>query len=112
MLLKMRLEDLGHQVDVSFHGGEGCKMVLEYNYDVIVLDLMLPGKNGRQISSELRESSVTTPIIMISAIDERDEATGEMPPGVNGFLVKPFKFEDLNKKISDLFNSRKNNGIQ
>jgi len=110
MLLKMRLEDQGHGVDLAFNGIDGYNLALDHPYDVIILDLMLPGKNGRQISSELRQAKVYSPILLVSALDVSDEINRGTLTGTDDFLIKPFRFEDLYSRIINLHNTNKNTG--
>lgn len=99
ILLKMELEDLGHSVDTAFSGFEGRGLVLKNHYDVIILDLMLPGMNGHKICKELRKNSIDSPVIMISSLDSKDERQAGLSAGANEFMAKPFRFEDFYNKI-------------
>jgi DNA-binding response OmpR family regulator len=99
ILLKMELEDLGHSVDTAFSGFEGRGLVLKNHYDVIILDLMLPGMNGHKICKELRKNSIDSPVIMISSLDSQDERQAGLSAGANEFMAKPFRFEDFYNKI-------------
>ena len=99
MLLKMQLEDLGNRVDTSSNGIKGFKLAVGNDYDVIVMDLMLPGMNGLQICEALRKKWVNTPVIMISALDSRDEKVKGLASGADEFLVKPFSLDDLYTRI-------------
>jgi len=95
----MELEDLGHHVDTAFNGIDGRGFGLKNQYDVIILDLMLPGMNGHDICQELRKNNIDTPVIMISALDSRDESKAGLSVGANEFMIKPFRFEDFYNKI-------------
>jgi DNA-binding response OmpR family regulator len=101
-LLKMELEDQGHHVDTAFNGFEGKGTGLGNSYDVIILDLMLPGMNGRQVCQELRKNRVVTPVIIMSALDSEDEREACISTGASAFIAKPFRFEELYQKILNL----------
>ncbi len=93
--LKRGLEAEGFAVDVIQNGTEGLWMATENPYDLILLDIMLPGTNGFKICGTLRERGVWTPILMLTAKDgELDEAES-LDTGADDFLSKPFSFTVL-----------------
>lgn len=93
--LKRGLEAEGFAVDVIQNGTEGLWMATENPYDLILLDIMLPGTNGFKICGTLREREVWTPILMLTAKDgELDEAES-LDTGADDFLSKPFSFTVL-----------------
>jgi two-component system OmpR family response regulator len=86
------LEAEGFAVDVASTGDEGLSMATEVTYDVIVLDIMLPGISGYTVCGRLREAQVWTPIIMLTAKNgEWDEAEA-LDTGADDYLSKPFSF--------------------
>jgi DNA-binding response OmpR family regulator len=88
--LRRGLEREGFAVDEAHNGTDGLWMARENEYDAIVLDLMLPGVNGFQICRQLREDSVWTPILVLTAKDgEYDEAEA-LDTGADAYLTKPF----------------------
>lgn len=90
--LRRGLEAEGFAVDVADNGTDGLWMATEHGYDVIVLDVMLPGLNGFRVCSELRSREVWTPILMLTAKDgEYDEAEA-LDTGADDFLSKPFSY--------------------
>lgn len=96
------LEAEGFAVDVADNGDDGLWMATEHDYDVIVLDIMLPGINGYQVCRRLRESGVWTPILMLTAKDgEWDEAEA-LDLGADDYLSKPFSFLVLVARIRAL----------
>lgn len=100
--LRKGLEAEGFTVDVSNDGTEGLWMATEFPYDVIVLDIMLPGMNGFRICSALREAGNWTPILMLTAKDgEYDEAEG-LDTGADDYLTKPFSYVVLVARIRAL----------
>jgi len=92
----------GFDVDVTHTGPDGLWRAREGSYDVIVLDIMLPGMNGYRVCRALREESVWTPILMLTAKDgEYDEAEA-LDTGADDFLSKPFSFVVLLARLRAL----------
>ncbi len=91
-LLVRGLTAEGFAVDVARDGREGLWWATEHAYDVIVLDIMLPGLNGYRVCAELRNANVDTPILMLTAKGgELDEAEG-LDTGADDYLTKPFSY--------------------
>jgi len=104
--LRRGLEAEGYTVDVAFDGDDGLWMATETGADAIVLDLMLPGRNGYRVCSDLRQAGVWTPILMLTAKDgEWDEAEG-LDSGADDYLVKPFSFPVLLARLRALLRRR------
>ncbi len=96
------LEQEGYAVDVALDGVEGQWMATEQEYDVIILDVMLPGINGFRLCANLREASNWTPILMLTAKrGEYDEAEA-LDTGADDFLSKPFSFVVLLARLRAL----------
>lgn len=109
LLLKMELEDQGHQVDTASNGFDGKSLSMNKRYDLIILDLMLPGMNGRQICQELRKHHHPTPVMIMSALDSTDEKEACLSAGANDFMTKPFLFEEFYHKVLLLVTGSRNN---
>jgi DNA-binding response OmpR family regulator len=93
--IKRGLEADGFNVEVAFNGNDGLWMATESPYDLIVLDILLPGRNGFVVCSELRRAGDWTPILMLTAKDgELDEAEA-LDTGADDYLTKPFSFPVL-----------------
>jgi two-component system, OmpR family, response regulator len=100
--LKKGLEAEGFAADVALTGTDGLWMARENPYDAIVLDILLPGMNGYQVCSTLREEGVWTPILMLTAKDgEYDEAEA-LDTGADDYVTKPFSFVVLLARIRAL----------
>jgi DNA-binding response OmpR family regulator len=100
--VKRGLEAEGFAVDAVFDGDEGLWMAREHQYDVIVLDVMLPGTNGYKVCSTLREEGNWTPILMLTAKSgEYDEAEA-LDTGADDFLTKPFSYVVLVARLRSL----------
>ena len=100
--LKRGLEAEGFAVDVAATGTDGLWLATEQTYDVIVLDVMLPGMNGFKVCAELRRQQVWTPVLMLTAKDgELDEAEA-LDIGADDFLSKPFSYVVLVARLRAL----------
>ena len=101
-LLRQGLRAEGCAVDVAADGLQGIRMSTDNAYDVIVLDVMLPGLNGFQVCAHLRQAGDRTPILMLTAKDgEYDEAEG-LETGSDDYLTKPFSFVVLIARLRAL----------
>lgn len=106
--IKQGLEQEGFAVDVSFTGNEGYDMASTEEYDLIILDLMLPGMDGMKICSNLREESIHTPILMLTARTEIEDKVKGLTNGADDYLTKPFSFNELLARIRALLRRPKN----
>ena len=101
-LLKEGLEDESYAVDVAHDGSEGYRTASADEYDVIILDIMLPEMNGYEVCRSLRNDGNKTPILMLTARDaERDIVEG-LDTGADDYLAKPFSFDVLLARIRAL----------
>lgn len=101
-LLKEGLEDESYAVDVANDGSEGYRTAAADEYDVIILDIMLPEMNGYEVCRALRNDGNKTPILMLTARDtERDIVEG-LDTGADDYLAKPFSFDVLLARIRAL----------
>ena len=96
------LEAEAYAVDVATDGEQGLWMAANQPYDAIILDIMLPARNGYQVCAELRQRGIWTPILMLTAKDgELDEAEA-LDTGADDFLSKPFSFVVLLARLRAL----------
>ncbi len=100
--VKRGLDAEGFSVDVAFDGLEGLWKATEYHYDVLVLDLMLPGYNGFEISRKLRDQGNWTPILVLTAKDGEIDETQALDSGADDYLTKPFSFPVLIARLRAL----------
>jgi len=99
--LKKGLSEQGCSVDIAHDGVEGRHLALEHDYDVIVLDVMLPALDGFQLLRELRRVR-QTPVIMLTARDRVEDRVKGLQDGADDYLVKPFSFLELMARIQAL----------
>ncbi len=105
--LELELKYEGYRVDIQPDGRKGLEAALEKNYDLILLDLMLPGLNGLEVCRRLRAAK-KTPIIMLTARDSiMDRVTG-LDSGADDYLPKPFAIEELLARMRVIFRREEN----
>lgn len=96
----LRLEN--YEVDCCFDGIEGLNSIQSGIYDVIILDVMLPGINGYEVTKQARQSGVRTPILMLTAKSELDDKVTGLDIGADDYLTKPFMTKELLARIRAL----------
>ncbi|HEC29791.1 MAG TPA: response regulator [Gammaproteobacteria bacterium] len=96
------LKEHGHVVDQASDGKDGLFMALENDYEIIILDRMLPALDGLSILKTLRSSKHRTPVIILSALGEVDDRVAGLKAGGDDYLVKPFAFSELLARIEAL----------
>lgn len=102
-LVKLHLEDEGYSVDVAADGSGGLAMAQEQAYDLVVLDLMLPGMDGLEICRRLRGKTDYVPILMLTAkTSEIDRIVG-LELGADDYLTKPFSVRELVARVKAIF---------
>ena len=101
-LLKRGLTEDGHVADVAPSGEDAVWMALSAPYDVIVLDVMLPGIDGFATCRELRKREVWTPVLMLTARDAVEDRVEGLDTGADDYLVKPFSFAELIARLRAL----------
>src|SRR6185503_4445196 len=104
--LKSSLTADEHEVDVANDGETGESMALNGAYDVIVLDRMLPKKQGVAIVRDLRGQGVSTPVLILSALHDEDHRVEGLNAGANDYLGKPFSTRELLARVRALWNGR------
>ncbi|MDX2146387.1 MAG: response regulator transcription factor [Planctomycetota bacterium] len=96
------LRENGYAVDTSGTGFEGEELAAGGQYDVVVLDLMLPDRDGVEVCRNLRRRSVKTPILMLTALSGTDDKISGLDAGADDYLTKPFEFEELLARLRAL----------
>ncbi|SDA83237.1 DNA-binding response regulator, OmpR family, contains REC and winged-helix (wHTH) domain [Algoriphagus alkaliphilus] len=97
--LKQGLEEEAFAVDVADNGKAGLELALSGNYDLLLLDWMLPGISGIELTRQFRKDFPQTPIIFLTAKDTLDETVFGLQSGANDYIKKPFYFEELLVRI-------------
>ena len=96
------LRELGYAVDTSLTGFDGEDKAVATPYDLIVLDLMLPDRDGTDVARNLRRMKVATPILMLTALSATSEKVAGLDAGADDYLTKPFEFEELAARVRAL----------
>ena len=102
LYLEKGLRESGYDVDVADQGETGLKLSLEGEYDLIVLDVMLPGRDGWSIMSELRKAGKQTPVLFLTARDGVEDRVKGLELGADDYLVKPFAFSELQARVKTI----------
>jgi DNA-binding response OmpR family regulator len=100
--IKKGLSEDNFEVSVALDGQTGYQMALEGTFDIIILDIMLPDKNGIEICRDLRLKNVDVPIIFLTALNTADNVAFGLNSGADDYLIKPFKFIELLARINAL----------
>lgn len=100
------LAKLGYGVDAVGDGAEGLAYALAKEYDAIVLDLMLPGKDGLSVLRELRAAGKKTHVLILSAKDQVEDRVRGLHLGADDYMIKPFSFDELCARIGTLIRRR------
>jgi len=101
-VIQKGLREEGHAVDISHDGEDGGFLAEVNDYDLIILDLMLPKKNGIQVCREVRERGVNTPILMLTARDSIEDKVRGLDAGADDYMAKPFSFQELLARVRAL----------
>jgi two-component system, OmpR family, copper resistance phosphate regulon response regulator CusR len=107
--LKQGLEEAGFDVDLVYDGQMGKKFALKNNYDVIVLDVIIPFINGIELCKQIRESKTQVPILMLTALGTVEDKLTGFDAGADDYLIKPFEFKELLARIRAL--SKRGTGV-
>ena len=100
--IEQGLREEGYAVDIAPDGEEGTMLAHVYDYDVIILDVVMPKKSGLQVASELRREGRGTPILMLTARDTTEDIVRGLDVGADDYLTKPFRFDELLARVRAL----------
>lgn len=98
-LIEIHLRDMGLETMAIDHGGDALEIALKMRFDIILLDVMLPGKDGLEICRTLRSSGVKTPILMLTARSEEFDKVLGLEMGADDYLTKPFSVRELTARV-------------
>ncbi|MCY9691891.1 MULTISPECIES: response regulator transcription factor [Paenibacillus] len=99
-LLSYNLSQDGYDTKVVDHGGDGLQEALQQTYDLIILDIMLPGLNGFEVLAKLRQKGNSTPVIILTARNAEDEVVQGLKHGADDYITKPFGVAELLARVS------------
>ena len=97
--LKKRLEEQSYSVDACLDGQEALDYLDSAEYDVVLLDIMMPKKSGLEVLRALRKKGRQTPVLLLTAKDSIEDRVDGLDAGADDYLVKPFAFEELMARI-------------
>lgn len=100
--IKKGLSENGFEVSVAFDGNSGLKMATENKFDLLIIDIMLPGINGLEVCREIRKGNNRVPILILTALGTSENIVLGLETGADDYLVKPFKFIELLARIRTL----------
>lgn len=110
--IRKGLTEEGYSVSVAFNGNSGIQMAKDSPFDLIVLDIMLPDKNGVEVCQELRQKNIKTPVLFLTALGTPENIAHGLNSGGDDYLVKPFKFIELNARIRALLRRSDSKDLQ
>ncbi len=93
------LEEESFEVEVATNGDDGLSLALSNHYDLILMDIMLPKKDGLTVIKELREQEITTPVLCLTAKDSVEDIVAGLESGSDDYLTKPFAFAELVARV-------------
>ncbi len=106
------LVEAGHKVDHASNGRDGLFLATSGEYDVMVVDRMLPGLDGIAVIQALRAAEVAAPILILSALNQVDERVAGLKAGADDYLTKPFAFSELSARLEALTRRRAPNAAE
>jgi len=109
-LLSIHLHDLGCEVVAVANGQEGLTAALEQSFDLVILDLMLPGMNGMDVCRRIRQTDRHTPILILSAKSEEIDKVLGLETGADDYLTKPFSVREFIARVKVIFRRKEDYG--
>jgi DNA-binding response OmpR family regulator len=100
--IKKGLQQEGYAADAVYNGAEACQNALLLDYDLVVLDLMLPEKSGLEVLREIRAKKPNLPVLVLTAKGAVDDKVAGLDAGADDYLIKPFAFAELSARIRAL----------
>jgi two-component system, OmpR family, copper resistance phosphate regulon response regulator CusR len=100
--IRIGLESNNYLVDIAYDSTIGEKLVLSRKYDVIILDVVIPGISGFELCKKIRNNSILTPVIMLTSLDSIEDKLTGFDCGADDYLAKPFSFQELHARLKAL----------
>ena len=100
--IKKGMEEEYYTVDTAFDGKEGLRLASSENYDLIIMDVMLPNMDGNTVTKELRKRNINIPVLMLTVNDSIKDKVKGLDSGADDYLTKPFAFEELLARVRAL----------
>lgn len=101
-IINKALTENGHQLTIALDGNMGLDLALQHSFEVIILDIMLPGINGMQVCKTIRKNNIFTPILFLTALGTTENIVAGLDAGGDDYMVKPFKFAELEARLNSL----------
>lgn len=101
-LIERGLKEKGLEVSVAMDGSTGLEMVKNHSFNLLILDIMLPGMNGIQVCKEIRSAGIDVPILMLTALGSTENIVTGLDNGADDYMVKPFKINELVARVNAL----------
>jgi DNA-binding response OmpR family regulator len=109
--LRQVLEDLKYNVDTAIDGDQALDKIFDSRYDLIILDVMLPGKDGLSVLKSIRKANISTPVLMLTAKGEVADRIKGLDQGADDYLAKPFSVAELLARMRALFRRSTEHGV-
>ncbi|HCL06756.1 MAG TPA: DNA-binding response regulator [Chitinophagaceae bacterium] len=101
-LIERGLKEKGLEVSVAMDGNTGLQMIRNHQFNLVILDIMLPGMNGIQICKEIRSMGMDVPVLMLTALGSTENIVTGLDSGADDYMVKPFKINELIARVNAL----------
>ncbi|EHQ30492.1 response regulator transcription factor [Mucilaginibacter paludis] len=111
-VIKRGLADFGFEISVATDGLTALQMTIDHQFDLVILDVMLPSMDGIQLCKHIRERDENIPILMLTALDSTENIVTGLNSGADDYMVKPFKMIELATRLKTLLRRAGGNSIQ
>ncbi|TDE16809.1 response regulator transcription factor [Dyadobacter psychrotolerans] len=101
-LIQRSLSASGHEITVAMDGQSGLQMAEQHDFNLIILDLMIPVVNGMEVCRRIRQAGLSTPILMVTALGTTENIVSGLDAGADDYMTKPFKLAELEARIRTL----------
>lgn len=101
-LIQRSLSEAGYEIAVALDGQSGLQMATQYEFDLIILDLMIPVMSGMEVCRKIRRTDFSTPILMLTALGTTENIVSGLDAGADDYMTKPFKLAELEARIRTL----------